>query len=527
MAVLHEQHKQAIKALLESPHKVFYPQKLQRALIAYQEEADELKGAWLICKAFLGLRFYHRWSLHYPREFAQSQLIIALKVREEAASLLRGDAAFANFSAVAAHSDPQCVVVALHHLKKAGLLMGEAAQVMRVAIAGYSQPFVGAEVLCELNVAGLFVGEEGQLNLKAMCSFQKPQFDLGHDLIRLSKAGLLGGEMQQANLRTMIRRQHQIFHTFILRDLASAGLLTGTLAQANFDAFSDIPMFKDDGFHFAINIMLKTGLLNQERLDLLIAHKNILFGTQHTHKMWEALDSNKYPLTSNQFDTIIQICCENAENIRVSQALFISFIHGPLHANFGSIYEIYNNRHANRLIYACYDTFYCAATIISTRTILHMEEIGLNSPLFERISHYRKKIQIDFLEKTLLGVMTDPGKAEYYLRHDARFTKEDKIEATKALIATLKGETVDLRPHLKLLKKGSLSSFYLQTSYAEMRLFNRKKKLQLSHDQLLRVPKGANESKLGIFSEKKTQPSMRDAGTDENGSNANIIFFQV
>jgi hypothetical protein len=174
------------------------------------------------------------------------------------AGLLAGDAAQANFNAVAGHQEPLRVATALHELNKAGLLAGDVGQANFNAVAGHQDPSGVARALVTLNEAGLLTGDAAQANFNAVAGHQDPWpvasvFDL------LNVAGLLTGDAAQANRNAMVRHQYPRRVVDALVSLLRANLLTGDVGQANFNAVAGHQDLS--GVALALRILNEAGLL--------------------------------------------------------------------------------------------------------------------------------------------------------------------------------------------------------------------------------------------------------------------------
>ena len=110
----------------------FFPSKMQRALESYKKSDKNNESSLQVCATFLHETWIiQRWFFSFFSDclvkFSISPLVRATKVLNTR-GLLTGEAAQANFNAVAGHQNPGLVAEALKTLNTAGLLTGEAAQ---------------------------------------------------------------------------------------------------------------------------------------------------------------------------------------------------------------------------------------------------------------------------------------------------------------------------------------------------------------------------------------------------------------
>ena len=197
--------------------------------------------------------------------------------------LLTGEAAQANFDAVAGHQDPAKVADALRMLSRAGLLTGDTAQANRNAVAGHQDPCALFLALLTLNEEGLLTSDSAQANFDAVAGHQDP-IKVADTLKALNRAGLLTGDAAQANRNAVAGHQDPLRVANALRVLKGGGLLTGDTVQANFDAVAghQDPIKVAD----ALRMLNGAGLLTS---DAAQANRNAVAGHQDPESIADAL----------------------------------------------------------------------------------------------------------------------------------------------------------------------------------------------------------------------------------------------
>ncbi len=267
---------------------------------------------------------------------------------------LTGDAAQANFDAVASSQYPWSIADALSTLHTAGLLTGDAAQANFDAVARSQNPWSIAYALRTLHTAGLLSGDAAQANRDAVARSQNP-WSIAYALSTLHTAGLLTGDAAQANFDAVASSQNSGAIADALSTLHTAGLLTGDAAQANFDN--------------------------------LIAYSAILTGVaaDDYYNPWGTIPDHR--LTQPRFNAMIAICQQHRDDVVTGRVHFAAYVTREL---------LDINRHA------------AGAAIFNGSQSTHTASVhqSASASASRLMSRYGVQISGEGLERTLEGFST-------------------------------------------------------------------------------------------------------------------------
>ncbi len=262
--------------------RLLFPENLRTALEEFNIESPSSQ-AWNICNAFLkDTWFFQRWFFSALQVFNSSSLVAAL-IEMNKSSLLTGDAAQANFNAVAGFNKPDSVAFALFRLGNAKLLTGDAAQANFEALMGHQDP---SSVANAISAGGLLRGDTAQAEFDALVRHQDPRA-VAEALLKLCDAKLITSD----NCNAVAGHQDPISVAYNLVDLNNAyielnsfDLLTGDTAQANRDA---VARHQNPGsVASALTLLSRYGLLTG---DTAQANRDAVAGNQCPHSVASAL----------------------------------------------------------------------------------------------------------------------------------------------------------------------------------------------------------------------------------------------